>query len=181
MAVDTASDRSRQGATMTLPDREAARDWVGGTVVDRDGAEIGVCAALLADEATGRPEWMYADRDEATVVVPLVDATGGGDRVQVAVTRDQAESAPRFGPSRKLSQDQEATLYRHYGIDFSTATSDSLLPAEAEPTHAGSTHAGSTEAGSTGSEPTGAEPGPTGPEPTAPEPARAAPDAAAGR
>ncbi|SDY69513.1 hypothetical protein SAMN05660209_03476 [Geodermatophilus africanus] len=171
---------------MTLPDREAARDWVGRTVVDRDGAEIGVCAALLADEATGRPEWMYADRDEATVVVPLVDATGSGDRVQVAVTRDQAESAPRFGPSRELSQDQEATLYRHYGIDFSTATSDSLLPAEAEPTHAGSTEAGSTEAGSTGSEPTGAEPGPTGPEPTArepmaPEPARAAPDAAAGR
>src|SRR3712207_5632744 len=104
---------------MTLPDREAARDWIGATVVDRDGAEIGVCAALLADEATGRPEWMYADRDEATVVVPLVDATGSGDRVQVAVTRDQAGSAPRFGPSRELSQDQEAELYRHYGIDYS--------------------------------------------------------------
>jgi hypothetical protein len=161
---------------MTLPDREAARDWIGRTVVDRDGAEIGVCAALLADEATGRPEWMYADRDEATVVVPLVDATGSGNRVQVAVTRDQAESAPRFGPSRELSQDQEATLYRHYGIDYSTATSDSLLPAEAEPTEAGST-----EAGSTGSEPTGAAPSPTAPEPTAPEPTRAAPDAAAGR
>src|SRR3712207_4765962 len=148
---------------MTLPDREAARDWVGRTVVDRDGAEIGVCAALLADEATGRPEWMYADRDEATVVVPLVDATGSGDRVQVAVTLDQAESAPRFGPSRELSQDQEATLYRHYGIDFSTATSESLLPAEAEaePTGAGSTEAGSTGSGSTGSESAGAAPGPT--------------------
>jgi hypothetical protein len=45
---------------MTLPDRDAARDWLGRTVVDRDGAEIGVCAALLADEATGLPEWMYA-------------------------------------------------------------------------------------------------------------------------
>src|ERR671916_2447919 len=168
MAVDTASGRARQGATMTLPDREAARDWIGATVVDRDGAEIGVCAALLADEATGRPEWMYADRDEATVVVPLVDATGSGNRVQVAVTRDQSESAPRFGPSRELSQDQEATLYRHYGIDFSTATSDSLLPAEAEPTHAGSTEAGSTEAGSTAPEP-------TEPEPTEPEPTSAAP------
>jgi hypothetical protein len=112
---------------------------------------------------------MYADRDEATVVVPLVDATGSGNRVQVAVTQDQAESAPRFGPSRELSQDQEATLYRHYGIDFSTATSDSLLPAEAGPTGTGSTASGPTGAGS------------TAPEPTAPEPSRAAPDAAAGR
>jgi hypothetical protein len=138
-----------------------------------------VCAALLADEATGRPEWMYADRDEATVVVPLVDATGSGNRVQVAVTQDQAESAPRFGPSRELSQDQEATLYRHYGIDFSTATSDSLLPAEAGPTGTGSTESGPTGAGSTAPEPPAPEP--TAPEPTAAGPTRAAPDAAAGR
>ena len=61
---------------MTLPDRDAARDWIGRTVIDRDGAEIGVCAALLADEATGLPEWMYAERGEETVVVPLLDATG---------------------------------------------------------------------------------------------------------
>src|SRR3712207_9098578 len=92
---------------MTLPDRDAARDWIGRTVVDRDGAEIGVCAALLADEATGLPEWMYAERGELTVVVPLVDATSSGDRVQVTVTRTQADGAPRLGPARELSQDQE--------------------------------------------------------------------------
>ena len=102
---------------MTLPDRDAARDWIGRTVVDRDGAEIGVCAALLADEATGLPEWMYADRDEVTVVVPLLDATGTGDRVQVTVTRADVDGAPRFGPARELSQEQEAELYRHYGIE----------------------------------------------------------------
>src|SRR3712207_661842 len=117
---------------MTLPDRDAARDWIGRTVVDRDGAEIGVCAALLADEATGLPEWMYAERDEVTVVVPLLDATDSSGRVQVTVTRADADGAPRFGPARELSQDQEAELYRHYGIEYSTATSDSLLPA-AEP------------------------------------------------
>src|SRR3712207_1372994 len=153
---------------MTLPDREAARDWIGRTVVDRDGAEVGVCAALLADEATGRPEWLYADRDEVTVVIPLVDATGSGDRVQVTVTRDQADGAPRFGPARELSQDQEAALYRHYGIEFSTATSDSLLPAEAGPTGDGSTGAGPPGAGSTAPEPT--EPEPTEREPAASEP-----------
>ncbi|MGY1680830.1 hypothetical protein [Geodermatophilus sp. SYSU D01176] len=158
---------------MTLPDRDAARDWVGRTVVDRDGAEIGVCAALLADEATGRPEWLYAERDEATVVVPLLDATGSGDRVQVAVTRADAEGAPRFGPTRELSQDQEAALYRHYGIEYSTATSDSLLPAA---------DAESTTAQPTGPEPT--EPQPTEPQPTAPsgpEPTGPAPDAAVGQ
>jgi hypothetical protein len=157
---------------MTLPDRDAARDWIGRTVVDRDGAEIGVCAALLADEATGLPEWMYADRDEVTVVVPLLDATGTGDRVQVTVTRADADGAPRFGPARELSQEQEAELYRHYGIEYSTSTSDSLLPAaEAEPTGAEST--------STVSDPTAPEP--ATPEPTRTAPVETAPDAAAGQ
>lgn len=165
---------------MTLPDRDAARDWIGRTVVDREGAEIGVCAALLADEATGLPEWMYAERDEVTVVVPLLDATGSGNRVQVAVTRADADGAPRFGPARELSRDQEAELYRHYGIEYSTTTSDSLLPvAEPEPTGAGPTGADSTA-------PEPAEAAPTVPEPTqaapaVPEPTRTAPTGSVGQ
>ncbi|SHN64061.1 hypothetical protein SAMN05660350_01207 [Geodermatophilus obscurus] len=168
---------------MTLPDRDAARDWIGRTVVDRDGAEIGVCAALLADEATGQPEWLYADRDEVTVVVPLLDATGDGDRVQVTVTRADADGAPRFGSARELSQEQEAELYRHYGIEYSTDTSDSLLPAtEAEPTRAGSAVSEGTDAEPTAPEPTAPEPtapAPTAPAPTAPAPATSEPTEAA--
>lgn len=175
---------------MTLPDRDAARDWIGRTVVDRDGAEIGVCAALLADEATGLPEWMYAERDEVTVVVPLLDATGSGDRVHVAVTAAGADGAPRFGPARELSRDQEAELYRHYGIEYSTATSDSLLPAaEPEPTGAEPGAAAPTGAEATVSEAAVSEsavPEPTTPEateaaPTGVPPAASAPDAAVGR
>ncbi len=145
---------------MTLPDRDAARDWIGRTVVDPDDAEIGVCAALLADEATGQPEWMYAERDEETVVVPLLGATESGGRVQVTVTRAAADGAPRFGPARELSQSQEATLYRHYGIEYSTTTSDSLLPAvesesaEAAPTESSATQSPATESPATESGPT---------------------------
>jgi len=167
---------------MTLPDRDAARDWLGRTVVDRDGAEIGVCAALLADEATGLPEWMYAERDEETVVVPLLDATENGGRVQVTVTRDDADSAPRFGPARELSQDQEAVLYRHYGIEYSTTTSDSLLPTEAEPTESAPDVAAPDMAAPDMAAPTEPEPTevqPTEVEPTAVAPTEAAADATA--
>lgn len=157
---------------MTLPDRDAARDWIGRTVVDRDGAEIGVCAALLADEATGLPEWMYAEGDEVTVVVPLLDATENSGRVQVTVTRADVDGAPRFGPTRELSLDQEAELYRHYGIEYSTATSDSLLPAAgAEPDAAEPTE----------SAPEPTESAPDAAEPTEAEPTGSAPDAASGQ
>ena len=118
---------------MTLPAKHGAKDWVGRTVVDRKGADIGVCAALLTDTATGVPEWMFVERGDVTLVVPLLDATESGGRVHVTVTRAYADGAPRFGPTHELSRDQEAALYRHYGIEYSTATSESVLPADAHP------------------------------------------------
>ncbi len=118
---------------MALPDRDATRGWIGKAVVDRDGAEIGVCTVLFADDATGLPEWMCADLDEVSVHVPLVDAVEVGGQVRVAVSRVDVVNAPSVGDKRRLSEAEEAALYRHYGIDYSRATSESLLPAsEAE-------------------------------------------------
>ena len=118
---------------MALPERDATRGWIGRTVVDRDGAEIGVCSVLFADEATGLPEWMCADLDEGSVHVPLVDAVEVGGHVRVAVRRVDVVSAPSVGDKRRLSEAEEAALYRHYGIDYSRTASESLLPtSEAE-------------------------------------------------
>jgi hypothetical protein len=121
---------------MTLPDQDRTKDYIGRTVVDRNGADIGVCAALLLDATTGLPEWIYVERAEVTLIVPLLEAHVSGGRVHVTVTRAHADGAPRFSPTDELSRDQEAALYRHYGIEYSTATSDSILPAEARPTDA---------------------------------------------
>src|SRR5215210_7891084 len=123
-------------AAMTLPDRDRTKEWIGRTVVDRDGADIGVCAALFGDTATGLPEWIYVERDEAMLIVPLLEAHERGGRVHVTVTRAHVDGAPRFALGNDLSRAQEAALYQHYGIEYSTSTSESLLPAEAEPAQA---------------------------------------------
>ncbi|RFU22773.1 PRC-barrel domain-containing protein [Geodermatophilus marinus] len=116
---------------MDLPDRDEARTWVGLTVVDREGAEIGRCTAVFADEATGRPEWVSADLDGATVVVPVVDATEQAGQVRVTVTRDAVAAAPVRDAGPRLSEAEEAELYRHYGIRASREASETLLPAGA--------------------------------------------------
>ena len=102
---------------MALPERDATRTWIGKAVVDRDGAEIGVCTALLADEATGQPEWMCADLGHASAHVPLVDAVEVGGQLRVAVSRVDVVNAPSVGDTHRLSEDEEAALYRHYEID----------------------------------------------------------------
>ncbi|MGY1808843.1 hypothetical protein ACI8AF_15855 [Blastococcus sp. SYSU D00669] len=116
---------------MALPGPDVVPKWVGRTVVDQDGAELGVCRALLTDDATGLPEWLYAEVGEATVVVPLVDATEDGDRVRVAFSGNVVrEAPPPTGDTEHLSAGEEAALYRHYGIEYSEEVSETLLPAD---------------------------------------------------
>lgn len=115
---------------MGLPGRDEARNWVGRTVVDREGVELGACTAVLADEATGVPEWFYVEVEGVSAVVPALDADGTGDQVLVTVTRTQVTGAPSSGGALELSQALEADLYRHYGIDASREASQSLLPTE---------------------------------------------------
>jgi hypothetical protein len=118
---------------MALPDRDEALGWLGKTVVDRDGAKLGRCTAVFTDDATGVPEWVGVRLGAVMAFVPLLDAEEAGGRVRVGVKRDQVLSAPLLGSHERISEDQEAVLYRHYGIEHSRAASASLLPAGVTP------------------------------------------------
>lgn len=119
---------------MALPERDVAMGWVGKTVIDRDGAEIGACTGVFADDATDLPEWVWVELGGASVFVPLLDAIESGGVVRVAVVHADVVAAPPVGDSGRVSQMEEAALYRHYGIAYSKAASESLLPEAAEST-----------------------------------------------
>jgi len=103
----------------------------GATVVGANGERIGDVGQVLVDTATGRPEWvsvrtgMFGTHE---TLVPISDASLQGDELSVPFTKDQIKAAPRVAPDEDLSQDDEARLYRHYGLDYSTSASSSGLP-----------------------------------------------------
>lgn len=114
---------------MGVPKTQDAKNWAGLDVLDRDGTHIGTCTALYVDEATDQPEWLSVDRtDGPTAFVPVLEATERDGRVHLAFAARAIAEAPTFGSPSKLSQEEEATLYRHYGVPFSD--SGSLLPTE---------------------------------------------------
>jgi hypothetical protein len=113
---------------MEFPEREVALAWVGRTLVDRDGTEIGACTAVFTDDATRVTEWVCSEMAGAAVVIPAVGAAESGEQVQVAVSRDDVANAPTVGGTEHISDDEEAALYRHYGIPHSRETSSSLPP-----------------------------------------------------
>jgi len=129
---------------VTLPDRDIATGWIGKTVVDPEGAELGRCSALFADDATQLPEWLVVVlQDDKTAFIPVIDAAEDADRVRVAFTRDAVTSAPLVTQAGHISEEEEATLYAHYGVPYSRSASESGLPAAESPAAESPTPVGS--------------------------------------
>jgi hypothetical protein len=113
---------------MGLPSPDQASTWGGKLVVDRDGATIGTVTQIYSDNATGLPEWATIRLGEATVFLPLLDAEEADGRVRVRVKRDDVAKAPLAGPGLRITEQEEARLYRHYGMDYTSERSRSGLP-----------------------------------------------------
>jgi uncharacterized protein (TIGR02271 family) len=114
------------------PSIETVQSWQGRTMVDPTGDKLGTIDAIYLDDDTGQPEWATVTSGlftAKTTFVPLAGAQATGDGVQVPYHKDQVKAAPSMAADGQLSQDEEAGLYRHYGLDYSESRSDTGLPA----------------------------------------------------
>src|SRR4051794_23808512 len=99
-------------------DIETALDWRGRKVVDRDGDKIGTFDELYLDESD-RPAWaavttgLFGMRQ---TFVPLSEAREDGDVLQVPFGKEMVKDAPNVDPDTQLDPEEEALLYRHYGL-----------------------------------------------------------------
>jgi uncharacterized protein (TIGR02271 family) len=115
-----------------MPDIDTVQSWQGRTMVDPGGDKLGTIDAIYLDDETGQPEWatvtsgLFAAK---AAFVPLAQAQPMGDSVQVPYDKQQVKNAPTMRADGSLSQDEEAELYRHYGLEYSEHRSDSGLPA----------------------------------------------------
>jgi len=103
----------------------------GQDLVDRDGDKIGKIEEIYLDEQTGKPEWLAVKTGlfgSNVSFVPLAEATTEDGTVRVPYEKAQVKDAPNAEADGQLSQDEEARLYRHYGLDYGENRSDSGLP-----------------------------------------------------
>jgi uncharacterized protein (TIGR02271 family) len=114
------------------PSIDTVQSWQGRTMVDPAGDKLGTIDAIYIDDETGQPEWATVTRGLFTAkaaFVPLAQAQDMGDSVQVPYDKQQVTDAPSPQADGSLSQDEEAELYRHYGLEYTESRSDSGLPA----------------------------------------------------
>jgi hypothetical protein len=96
-------------------------------MVDRDGNRLGEITDIYLDRETERPEWavvrtgLFGLRSS---FVPLAEASQVNDQIQVPHERGLVKDAPNIEADGQLSEAEEAELYRHYGRDYDTVTTD---------------------------------------------------------
>jgi stress response protein YsnF len=99
------------------------KGWRGGTVVDRDGDKIGSVDEIYLDNETQQPEWLAVKTGlfgNKLTFVPLAEAERSGEDIRVPYEKAQVKDAPNVEADGQLSEQEEAELYRHYGLDDQT-------------------------------------------------------------
>ena len=64
--------------------------------------------------------------------MPLEGAAATASRSRTPYSKEQVKDAPRIEAEGELSQQEEAALYAHYGLDYGEWRSDSGLPEGAQ-------------------------------------------------
>jgi uncharacterized protein (TIGR02271 family) len=122
-------------------------DWRGHMLVDAQGDKIGKIDEIYLDEETGRPEWALVNTGlfgSKSSFVPLAGATPEGDDLRARVDKEQVKDAPRVEADGALSQQEEAELFRHYGVPY-----DETGTVQAEGAPQGGGHVGHDTSGPT--------------------------------
>ena len=104
-----------------MPNVDTVRKWQGSTMVDRDGDRIGDIESIYVDDQTGEPEWALVNTGlfgSRCSFVPIAQASGYGDQVQVPFEKQRVKDAPNMDPDGHLSEQEEQELWRHYSLDY---------------------------------------------------------------
>jgi uncharacterized protein YrrD len=103
---------------------ENIADWRGQDVVDRSGDKLGKLEDVYFDGETDEPAFAAVKSglvSRSITLVPLMRASVGREYVRVDQAKSDVKKAPSFDTDTELSMDDEASAYRHYGLDYAPA------------------------------------------------------------
>jgi hypothetical protein len=96
-------------------------DWRGQDVVDERSEKLGKLDDVLYDGESDDPAFgavRSGTFSKRLTLVPLRGATAGRDYVRVRLGKDSFKDAPSFDPDAQLTIDDEAAIYRFFGLDY---------------------------------------------------------------
>jgi uncharacterized protein (TIGR02271 family) len=103
----------------TMLDIDTLLHHRGNDVYGTDGDKIGTLEEIYLDDATGEPEWALVNTGlfgTRSSFVPLQGASSQGEGLRVTYDKAKVKDAPGLEAGRHLDAEEEAELYRYYGL-----------------------------------------------------------------
>ncbi|TYB65341.1 DUF2382 domain-containing protein [Nonomuraea sp. PA05] len=88
-------------------------------VVGSDGQSIGKVGQIYLNDHSGEPEWVTVRTGffgMKQTFVPLANSRRSGDEIRVPFDKEMIKGAPNIDVDDRLSLNEEADLYRYYGM-----------------------------------------------------------------
>jgi uncharacterized protein (TIGR02271 family) len=104
-----------------------------GTVYGEGGDKLGSVGQFYLDDRTGQPAWVTVKTGlfgTKASFVPLADAVAQDDGIAVPYGKDMITGAPSRDVDDHLSAEDEAELYRYYGLQGSGQVADTRSSTE---------------------------------------------------
>ncbi|MDO5511708.1 PRC-barrel domain-containing protein, partial [Corynebacterium sp.] len=95
-------------------------DLTTATAYDRDGEKLGSVKEVYINDSTGQPDFVEVGHGlfgMSSSIVPLRGHRLDGEDLQLAFTKDRIQDAPNISGDDHLSEEDHATIYRHFGLD----------------------------------------------------------------
>jgi uncharacterized protein (TIGR02271 family) len=99
--------------------RLGIQELIGHKLIDQDGNNVGKIGQVYRDDQTHQPTWVTVQTGlfgNQESFVPLAGAEITDQDLRVPFSKSLIKDSPRFEAGGHLSPEQEAQLYRHYGV-----------------------------------------------------------------
>ncbi len=103
-------------------DVDDIRDWVGQSVVDKEGSKIGNLESVYYDTSTDAAAFASVKvglpGGGKLIFVPLAGARVSPKHIRVLTDKKLAKNAPSIDTDGQLTSDAEPGIYAHYGLPY---------------------------------------------------------------
>jgi len=108
---------------------------MGSTVNDTSGEKVGKVGQVYLDDQSGQPQWVTVSTGlfgTKESFVPVTQASFADGVLTAPVTKDLVKDAPQIDQDGHITPEQEAELYRHYGLSRDDAGTQQTTPVDRE-------------------------------------------------
>ena len=115
----TPDDRDNELKECTMVNRNI-QDLANATAYDKSGDKLGSVKQVYINDSTGQPDFVEVGHGlfgMSSSLVPLRGHQLTGEELRLAFTKDRIQDAPNIDDDAHLSDEDQAVIYRHYGLE----------------------------------------------------------------